>query len=299
MDASPALSLPSTTETASSRHAQPPPRRTQLLDSRFSLWLGWISVIVGGVLAWSNPIPKGPFSTVDLALSPIVALLLYVVVKRWCDDRGAVAAVIMYLSLLGVTHVTLAWPGGIAERNFSCAGSAQLLVGLGSLCLLEHLALPLWLWCAVAVVASAFQPQFTFVPLLMMTLLRSRTVLVIGFIDKARAVALRCALICLVVLVAKRSLGLPIPVRVDSVTLPLAWWTASWLLDGEALMPYFARVLISGILCVATVQNFRAWPAMGVLLLVAFTFSKRDPRSADPDVRAPRNLPGSPLEEAC
>lgn len=275
MDASPALSPPSVAENTPRQLAEPPPRRTQLLDSRYSLWLGWLAVLVGGAFAWSNPIPKGPFNTVDLALSPIVALLLYVIVKRWCDDRGAVAAVFMYLSLLGVTHATLAWPGGIAERNFSCAGSAQLLVGLGCLCLLEHLALPLWGWCLVAVSASAFQPQFAFVPLLMMTLLRSRTVLVIGFVDKARAAALRCALICLVVLIAKRSLGLPIPVRVDSVTLPLAWWTASWLLDGEALMPYFARVLISGILCVATVQNFRAWPAVGLVLLCGFLFAGR------------------------
>ena len=278
MDATPALTPPVATESARPKHPQPPPRRTALLDSRPSLWLGWLSVLVGGYFAWANPIPKGPFSPVDLALVPVVLLLLYVIVRRWCDGRGAVAAVAMYLVLLGVTHATLAWPGGLAERNFSCAGSAQLLAGLGSLCLLEHLTLPLWIWCLVTVGATAFQPQFTFVPLLMMTLLRSRTVLVIGFIDKARAVALRCALLCLVVLVAKRTMGLHIPVRVDSITLPLAWWTSSWLLDGEALMPYFARVLITAILCVATVQNFRSWPAMGLVLLCGFLFVERGPR---------------------
>ena len=235
-------------------------------------------------------------ASLDFAATPLIAATLYVLVKRWCGGRSAVAAVVGWLALLAVSHSVAVSPieapeilanpqGGhdtlagvstqivvMAKRNLSCAGSGQVLVGLGSLCLLEHLVLPLWGWAALLVAASAFQPQFAFVPLLMMTLLRSRTILVVGFNDKARAAALRCALLACVVLVIKRSAGLHLPVRVDSVTLPLAWWTASWLLDGEALMPHVARILISGILCVSTVANFRAWPALGIVLLAAFVF---------------------------
>lgn len=260
------------------RRASPPPRVRRLLDTSSATGLAWIAIIVGGFLTWVPPSAVND-KRVDLVLAPLVAALLHILVRRWSTPRAAWTAVGVYSLLLGLFEVA---PGllemRLIERNLTCAGAPQMLVGLGCLCLLEGLVLPLWAWSLLVIGASRMQPQVAFVPLLMMTLLRSRTVLVMGFIDKARAAALRCVALCLLLVIVKRAGGFDLPIRVDSVTLPLAWWTATWLLEGEALMPYAARVLISIILGISTVQGFRAWPALGLVLLCGFVAGAHGPR---------------------
>lgn len=259
------------------------PRTTPLLNSRASLALAWIGLGLGTIFVWWHP---SLYRLVDASLAPLVASILYIVVERWTNARGAKVAVCCYLLFLTISLTLLKSPG-LAARNLTFAGSAQLLVGLGALALLEHLALSPMVWSIVLVLASDFHPQFTFVPLLMMTLLTARQLLVVGFVDKARAAALRSSFLCVLVLLASRVLGSG-PLPRDGITLPLAWWIASWLLDGEALMPRVARVMLAIILSAVTVADFHPWPGLAIVFLLAYAVSWKDRHSpSEATVRGP------------
>lgn len=240
--------------------------------SRMLVGLAWASLVTGGLLVWLDPRPS---PLVDILLAPLAAVLLYHFVERWTDPRGAWTAVVVALVIFVVSLTFFREvPGALATRNLAISGSAQLMVGLASLLLLQWQALPPMAWSVLLIIASGFHPQYAFVPLLMITIVEWRTVLVGSFIARARGAALRCAGLSVLVLWGLKLTGLG-GVPDDAVTLPLAWWLASWLLDGQPLMPVYIRALVAGILCVSTVQDFRPWPAMAVVLLVAWLLSAR------------------------
>lgn len=276
--------------------------------SSTQLALAWICLAVGALLVWMAPLPRAlveallPFlstisshppkgewamATVDALLSPLVCVLLFIFVRRWTDRRGAWASVALYVVLL-VVWLSLLFevPKALATRNFSVGGSAQLLVGLAGLLLLQARALPPLAWSAILVAASAFHPQYAFVPLLMVTIVEWRTVLTGPFIAQARGAALRCAGLSLLVQGALKLSGRP-GLPNEAVTMPLAWWLASWLLDGEPLMPGYVRALAAGIMCVSTVADFKPWPAIAVVLLVGWLASAREAPRAEIREHAP------------
>lgn len=234
--------------------------------------------MLGGAMVWTEASgapfwhdPR-PHRLVDGILAPLVAIALYRLVTRWVDARAARVAVMLYaIGLLGSLTVFAA--GGLAARNLACGGSAQLLVGLCALLLLLGRALSPWPWSMLLLVASAFHPQIAFVPLLMMTLLEPRSLLVAGLVGEARGAAIRCAGLSMLAIGVSRAASLGV-VRVDAANLPMAWWIASWLMAGEVLMPPVGRGLVAVILCAVSVQDFHAWPAMALVFLAAFAAAR-------------------------
>jgi hypothetical protein len=237
--------------------------------------MAWVGVVGGGLVIWSSP---GPHPVADALLAPLVAVLLYILVYRWTNYRGAIAAASLYLVAVAGWLALLSSVGGsLIARNLGCGGSAQLLVGLGAVMLLEARALPPLLWTIVLLAASNFHPQYAFVVLLLMTLLDPRTVLRRELLNESRGAALRCVALSAVAIYVARATAVGL-VRLDGVTLPLAWWISSWLLVGEFFMPRAVRGMLVAILCVVTVADYRSWPAMGLVLVFAYAVSRMDTR---------------------
>ena len=249
--------------------SSPGPLRNASCRLQPSAWT-WLALALGVVaLAWFEPRLDRPGLRTDVLLAPAVVLVLLRVLGFWTSPRVARLGALIYALQLGAS---LCWLdadfGGLAARNLSCAGSAELLVSLSCLDLLLARSVPPMAWCAIALLGTLGHPQYVFCPLLLMILVRPAPLLRAGLAEHMRACAVRCSLAAAVVLQASALARLH-SLRVDAVLLPAAWWIGSWLMVEEIFMPVMGRVLTVATFCACTVADFRPWPGLAVCLMLA------------------------------
>lgn len=235
-------------------------------------WWPWLVVTLAGVvLAWAGP-GQPPNARSDFSLAPLVAFSLLRVLGFWTSRRAAWVGTSLYMLLLVSSYFVLDQDfGGLATRNLTCMGSAQLLVSLGFVELLLHRSLSPSLGSLLLLVASQVHPQFVFGPLLLMILVRPHVILRPGLIEELRSAALWSSLCSLGVLRGPMETS-GLLVRWDAVILPLAWWIGSWLMVEEVFMPPLGRLLTLGVFCSCTIPEFWCWPGMGLVLLATGIF---------------------------